>query len=135
MNRVFSFAVCCSILFGPAAFASAANNPGDAPAQITAKTLPAGYGLVYVTEGDVTDRPYRTIGPVKVTVTRKTSFSAAPTNGQVDEKLRREAKRLGADAVIQVKYGPDLPPGNAVTNWTNANRRTGYGLAVRFVEQ
>ena len=59
---------------------------------------------VLITEGDVKEA-YTTIKDIKVTVNKTTIFNADPTKTQVNEKLRKEAAKLGADAVILVRYG------------------------------
>ena len=59
---------------------------------------------IEIFEGDVTDRPYKSLGDVSVTVNKVTLFNADPTREMVDQRLRNEAA-LGADAIIQVRYG------------------------------
>ena len=60
---------------------------------------------VEIFEGDVTDRSYKSLGDVEVTVNKTTIFNADPTREMVNQRLRNEAAKLGADAVIQVRYG------------------------------
>src|SRR6185503_12903209 len=60
---------------------------------------------IIVTENDITDRPYDALGDIKVTVNKTTIFSPDPTHAQVDEQLREEASKLGANAVVLVRYG------------------------------
>lgn len=62
-------------------------------------------GEIEIFEGDVTDRPYKSLGDVSVTVNKVTLFNADPTREMVNQRLRNEAAKLGADAVIQVRYG------------------------------
>jgi uncharacterized protein YbjQ (UPF0145 family) len=59
---------------------------------------------VLITEGDLKE-PYTVIKDIKVTVNKTTVFNADPTKEQVNEKLRKDAAKLGADAVILVRYG------------------------------
>jgi NAD(P)-dependent dehydrogenase (short-subunit alcohol dehydrogenase family) len=73
--------------------AAATARPATAPDQIQ------------IIEGDVTDRPYKSLGDVSVTVNKVTIFNADPTREMVNQHLRKEAAKLGADAVIQVRYG------------------------------
>jgi uncharacterized protein YbjQ (UPF0145 family) len=57
-----------------------------------------------ITEGDLKE-PYTVIKDIKVTVNKTTVFNADPTKEQVNDKLRKDAAKLGADAVILVRYG------------------------------
>jgi len=77
---------------------------------------------VEILGGDL-DRPYEVIGPVKVRVTAKTLFSNDRSTEDVDAKLRDEARKRGANAVIQVVY----ERGISVTSW---KALTAKGLAV-----
>lgn len=56
-------------------------------------------------EGDVSDRAYETLGDISVTVRKTTIFHPDPTREMVAERLQEEAAKLGADAVIHVRYG------------------------------
>jgi hypothetical protein len=56
-------------------------------------------------EGDVSDRPYETLGDISVTVNKTTIFHPDPTRELVALRLKEEAAKLGADAVIHVRYG------------------------------
>lgn len=49
-------------------------------------------------------RTYETVGPLRARVTAATIFSKTPTIEDVNLKLREEAVRLGANAVINVTY-------------------------------
>ena len=60
---------------------------------------------IQVMEGDITDKPYKSLGEISVTVNKTTIFNADPTRQMVDQRLREKASTLGADAVIQVRYG------------------------------
>lgn len=51
-----------------------------------------------------TDQPYTSVGPIKARVGAKTAFSKAPTPDAVNVKLRGEAAKMGANAVINVQY-------------------------------
>ena len=59
---------------------------------------------VLITENDLKEA-YTVIKDIKVTVNKTTIFNADPTKEQVKEKLRKEAAKLGADAVIFLRYG------------------------------
>ena len=81
---------------------------------------------ILVTEDDITDRPYRTIGDIKVKVNKTTLFHPDPTPELVDQKLREKAAELGADAVILVRYGT---VGVSPLSWGSLD---GNGRAVAF---
>ena len=79
-----------------------------------------------LTENDITDRPYKALGDIKVTVRKTTIFNKDPTRADVDAKLRKEATKLGADAVVLVRYGT---VGIGMTSWGVLH---GEGRAVKF---
>src|SRR4249920_2202132 len=60
---------------------------------------------VTLSESDMTSRKYTSLGDVSVTVNKTTIFNKDPTRDDVNAKLREEAAKLGADAVILVRYG------------------------------
>ena len=67
--------------------------------------MPTSPEQVKLTESDILDRSYKSLGDIDVTVNKTTMFHPAPTREQVNEKLREKAAALGADAVILVRYG------------------------------
>jgi hypothetical protein len=81
---------------------------------------------ILIVEGDITDRPYKSLGDVSVTVNKVTIFNADPTPEMVNQRLRTEAAKLGADAVIQVRYGT---VGISAFSWGSLD---GKGRAVAF---
>ena len=81
---------------------------------------------VFLTEGDITDRKYTVLGDLAVTVNKLTVFNADPTRQQVDAKLKAEASKLGADAVILVRYGA---VGISAASWGSLD---GKGRAIKF---
>ena len=83
---------------------------------------------IIVTEEDITDRPYRVLGDINVTVNKTTIFSPDPTPALVNEELREEAYDLGADAVVLVRYGS---VGVSMMSWGSLD---GKGRAVAFTE-
>lgn len=83
---------------------------------------------ILVTEKDLADRKYSTIADIEVTVNKTTIFNADPTRDAVDMKLREEAARLNADAVILVRYGS---VGVSFMSWGSLE---GKGRAVKFVD-
>ena len=81
---------------------------------------------IQIIEGDVTDKPYKSLGDVSVTVNKVTIFNADPTREMVNDRLRKEAAKLGADAVIQVRYGT---VGISPLSWGSLD---GKGRAIVF---
>ncbi len=72
---------------------------------------------VALVEGDVKDRPYDAIADISIAA-RPTLFSRVPAQEVLAQRLREEAGKLGADAVIYVHYdllhggaGKVTPPG------------------------
>lgn len=62
---------------------------------------------VPVTTGDISDRPYRVLGHVERNVRKATLFSKAPSQGKLERELWERGKKLGADAVINARYGDE----------------------------
>lgn len=81
---------------------------------------------VIITKEDITDRPYTVIADIETTVNKTTIFHADPTPAMIDEKFREEAVKLGADAVILVRYGS---VGVSLMSWGSLD---GKGRAVAF---
>lgn len=81
-----------------------------------------------LTEGDITDRKYESLGDIAVTVNKTTLFHPDPTREMVNEKLKDEAAKLGANAVIFVRYGDG---GVSLFSWGSLE---GKGRAIRYVD-
>ena len=81
-----------------------------------------------MTQDDITDRPYRALDDLSVTVAKWTIFDADPTPAKVDQALRAKAAKLGADAVILVRYGT---VGIGAFTW---GKLEGKGRAVVFTK-
>ena len=96
-------------------------------ATATTPAAPKDPASIIVTKDDITDRPYEVLGDINVTVNKTTIFHSDPTEALVDANLREEAAKLGADAVILVRYGT---VGVAFLSWGSLD---GNGRAVRFV--
>jgi len=96
-------------------------------ATATTPAAPKDPASIIVTKDDITDRPYEVLGDINVTVNKTTIFHSDPTEALVDANLREEAAKLGADAVILVRYGT---VGIAFMSWGSLD---GNGRAVRFV--
>jgi len=81
---------------------------------------------VVLTTEDITERSYTSLGDIWTTVNKTTVFHPNPTKEMVNEKLKEEAAKLGADAVILVRYGE---VGMGLFSWGSLE---GRGRAIRF---
>ena len=64
---------------------------------------------ILISTGDIEDKIYTLLGRLKVSVNKTTVFHSDPTIEQVNMKLKDEASKIGADAVINVIYdGPKI---------------------------
>lgn len=84
---------------------------------------------VPVTEGDITDRPYRVVAEVSKEVRRATVFSRNASNDKVYRELWEEAQEHGADAVVNARMGD-----GRVTALSWGSRRA-TGQAIRFLTE
>jgi hypothetical protein len=80
---------------------------------------------IWTSEPDDDDREVIELGHVRARVTAATLFSKTPTIEDVNLKLREQAARLGAHAVLYVRYDR----GVSATSWKALTAR---GLAVKF---
>jgi uncharacterized protein YbjQ (UPF0145 family) len=81
---------------------------------------------IIITENDITDRTYTVLGDISVGVRKTTIFDKDPTREQAAQKLREEAVKLGADAVVLVRYGS---VGVSAWSWGALDAK---GRAVKF---
>ena len=107
---------------------------GWATTQVSPKAAAAGrvatpVDKIQVLEGDVADRPYKSLGDVSVTVNKVSVFNADPTREMVNQRMRTEAAKLGADAVIQARYGTT---GISALSWGSLD---GKGRAIAYEAQ
>ena len=102
--------------------------PANAPALPTGALAPKIPAYVMVTEDDITNRPYVTLGDIKVTIAKWTIFDRDPTTGDLNKKLQEEAAKLGADAVVLARYGA---VGISALSY---GEREGRGRAVAFTK-
>lgn len=77
-----------------------AQNVDGPPGYAQLRQLP-----VPVTEGDITDRPYRVVGHVQAGVRKATVFSGSPSREKVFRELWERGRKMGADAVIKAQFG------------------------------
>jgi uncharacterized protein YbjQ (UPF0145 family) len=75
---------------------------------------------------DIKDRPYDVVGEVKAGVRKATAFSKSPSQQKIYNELWERAEKLGADAVINAKYGDAHV---SAFSWGKANAT---GTAIRF---
>jgi basic membrane lipoprotein Med (substrate-binding protein (PBP1-ABC) superfamily) len=104
---------------------------GWATTQVTPTAAAAGRAAtpadkIQIFEGDITDRPYKSLGDVSATVNKVSIMNADPTREMVNARLKTEAAKLGADAVIQVRYGT---VGMAALSWGALD---GKGRAIAY---
>lgn len=83
---------------------------------------------VILSEGDITDKKYSVLAELSVDVNKTTLFHPDPTKEAVNEKLKEEASKIGADAVVFVRYGT---VGISMVSWGSLN---GKGRAIKFVK-
>jgi hypothetical protein len=107
-----------SLLFAIALAFQNIAQPGYA--QVRAMPVP-------VVAHDVTDRPYRVIAEVRAEVTKPTRFSPDPSEAKLAQDLWKKARPLGADAVVNARYGEPVPGG-----WMWGRRRAS-GQAIKFL--
>jgi uncharacterized protein YbjQ (UPF0145 family) len=81
---------------------------------------------VPVFAGDIADRPYDVIGEVKAGVRKATIFSKKASEEKIFRELWERADKLGADAVINAKYGESHV---TAISWGKTNAT---GTAIRF---
>lgn len=83
---------------------------------------------IYLTDQDVVDREYKSLGDITVRVNKTTIFHPNPTRDMVNEKLQKEASKLGADAVILIRYGDG---GISLMSWGSLE---GKGRAIKYIK-
>ncbi|MGE4314270.1 MAG: hypothetical protein AB7E85_08390 [Pseudobdellovibrionaceae bacterium] len=81
---------------------------------------------ILVTDGDITNRSYESLGDITVTVNKTTIFNQDPTKADVDMALKEKAAKMGADAVIFARYGQG---GISAFSWGSLE---GKGRAIQF---
>lgn len=107
---------------------SSVKGMGGSNAMVASTTKQKSPQAILVTEKDITDRKYKVLGDIEVTVNKTTLFHSDPTPEKVNEELQKEAAKLGADAVILVRYGT---VGVALMSWGSLN---GKGRAIVFLD-
>jgi uncharacterized protein YbjQ (UPF0145 family) len=85
-------------------------------------------GEIVITEGALDGQKYISLGNITAAVSKATVFNQMPDRSMINVRLRQEASKMGADAVILVRYGQ---PGISLFSW---GKLEGRGRAVRFVD-
>jgi uncharacterized protein YbjQ (UPF0145 family) len=78
---------------------------------------------------DISDRPYTVVGEVKAGVRKATVFSKEASQEKIYRELWERAEKLGADAVINAKYGDSHI---SVMSWGKTNAT---GTAIKFTAE
>lgn len=81
---------------------------------------------VPVFPNDISDRPYTVIGEVTAGVRKATVFSKEASQSKIYRELWERAEKLGADAVINAKYGDSHI---SAFSWGKTNAT---GTAIKF---
>lgn len=72
------------------------------------------------------DRPYEVLGQIKAGVRKANMFAPEPSQAKIYKELWERARRLGADAVIDARYGD--PRATAISD----GQTDATGTAIRF---
>jgi uncharacterized protein YbjQ (UPF0145 family) len=81
---------------------------------------------VPVFANDITDRPYEVVGEVKAGIRKATIFSKEASQTKIYKELWERAEKLGADAVVNAKYGDSHV---SAFSWGKTNAT---GTAIKF---
>lgn len=98
----------------------------ETPAPIVSEvkiTLPS---QVLLYDLDITDRPYASLGEVSANMTKLNPWGEEPTQEKVEAKLKEEAVKKGADALIYVRYT------KLGASWNRLSGIEGKAQAVKF---
>jgi hypothetical protein len=106
---------------GCASYRTSSNIDTPTQASLSANTK------VLITEDGLSDRKYKEIGPIEVSIKKLTIFHKDPTKEQADAALSEKARAIGADAVINVKY----KSGIGLTTWGYMDA---IGLGVKLAD-
>ena len=83
---------------------------------------------IFLSNEDLPDRTYQSLGHLRVWVGRVLAVDRAQSEEELNQELRQEAARLGADAVINVRYGNRTV---AEAQWLTLDAT---GTAVKFMD-
>ncbi len=83
---------------------------------------------IIISEGSLADRPHRVLGKISAFGRSVNLLSSDPTREDVNEALRAEAAKQGADAVINVHYQSER------TGLASRGKMSGTGDAIVFTK-
>lgn len=98
----------------------------ETPAPVVKEVKIALPSTVLMYDLDITDRPYTSLGEVSVSMTKLNPWGEEPTQAQVEAKLKEEAVKKGADALIFVRYN------KLGASWNRLSGIEGKAQAVKF---
>lgn len=107
---------------------SSVDTTGAALKTTAAPIIAKASSQVMITDRDIVDRRYESLGDISVTVNKTTIFHAEPTREMVNTKLQEKAAEMGADAVILVRYGNG---GISLMSWGSLE---GKGRAIKITQ-
>lgn len=118
-----------SVLAGCATWSTSSVDNKAVETQTTTAVSPGKTAIsaIRITDTDLVDTKYTSLGDITVNVNKTTAFHPNPTPEIVNAKLQEKAYELGADAVILVRYGQG---GITFFSWGSLE---GKGRAVRYV--
>ena len=125
--KIILTALLAASLTGCATWSTSSVDSKSADTAVSTQAKKTPPSSVVITDKDIPDRKYQSLGDITATVNKTTIFNADPTQEMVNEKLREKASELGADAVILVRYGNG---GMSLMSWGSLE---GKGRAVKFV--
>ena len=126
--RNFLVTCCVAVVLSGCAATRSSSKVDTNESVVDESVLPTLASKIIVTEDDILDRKYVVLGDIKASVSKTTIFNKDPTNEMVAAELREEAAKLGADAVILVRYGT---VGVSMMSW---GKLDGNGRAIKFVD-
>ena len=126
--KIILTALLAASLTGCATWSTSSVDSKSADTAVSTQAKKTPPSSVVITDKDIPDRKYQSLGDITATVNKTTIFTADPTQEMVNEKLREKASELGADAVILVRYGNG---GMSLMSWGSLE---GKGRAVKFVQ-
>lgn len=98
----------------------------ETPAPVVKEVKIALPSTVLMYDLDITDRPYTSLGEVSASMTKLNPWGEEPTQAQVEAKLKDEAVKKGADALIFVRYT------KLGASWNRLSGIEGKAQAVKF---
>ncbi|MFZ4701880.1 MAG: hypothetical protein ACOYMG_17680 [Candidatus Methylumidiphilus sp.] len=100
-------AMVASLVSGCASYRTESNIPS------AAMPMAASSGEVLISEDSLTNRKYKVLGPIEVSIKKLTVFHSDPTKEMANQALVEKARAIGADAIIEVTY----KAGIGLTTW------------------